>query len=158
MTPLREWFAGRSLRERRLLLVMVALAIVTLVWGAIIMPVRGGLSSSRARYTDAVVRLGEAQAGLVQVKAIQRRAGSPAAGALPDVVRAGAEAAGLTPSTLDPQDGDRVRVGIASARAGALTAWIAGLEASGVLAESVAIAGNGDGTVNARLTLARRGG
>ena len=157
MTPLKEWFAGRSLRERRLILVMLGLAAVTLVWAAIILPVRNGLSSSRERYTDAVVRLGEAQAGIARMKAIQRRAATPLNRALADVVRASAEAAGLTLASLDPVASDRVRVGIATARAGALTAWIAQLEATGLLVDSLTIAGNGDGTVNAQMTLVRGG-
>ena len=157
MNQISEWFAGRSPRERRLILVMLGLAAVTLVWAAIILPVRNGLSSSRARYTDAVVRLGEAQAELVQVKAIQRRMGAVASGALPDVVRASAEGAGLTLSTLEPEGGDRVRAAVASARAGALTGWIAGLESGGVLVSSLTVATNGDGTVNAQMILMRRG-
>ena len=49
MKEMRDWFASRSLRERRLILVMLGLAAVTLVWAAIILPVRNGLSSSRER-------------------------------------------------------------------------------------------------------------
>lgn len=158
MKPVTDWFQARSLRERRLILAMLALAAVTIVWAGIILPVRSGLSSSRARYTDAVVRLGEAQAGLRQVKAVQRRVGPPLAGVLVDAIRASAEGAGLTLSTLEPDGADRVRAGVASARAGALTAWIAGLEGSGVLVDSVTVAANGDGTVNAQMVLVRRGG
>ena len=158
MKPLTDWYQARSLRERRLILAMLALAAVTLVWAGIILPVRNGLSSSRARYTDAVVRLGEAQAGLGQVKAAQRRAGPPLAGVLADAIRTSAEGAGLTLSTLEPDGADRVRAGVASARAGALTAWIAGLEGSGVLVDQVTVAANGDGTVNAQMVLVRRGG
>lgn len=158
MKPVTDWFQARSLRERRLILAMLALAAVTIVWAGIILPVRNGLSSSRARYTDAVVRLGEAQAGLRQVKAVQRRVGPPVAGVLVDAIRASAEGAGLTLSTLEPDGADRVRAGVASARAGALTAWIAGLEGSGVLVDSVTVAANGDGTVNAQMVLVRRGG
>lgn len=158
MKPVTDWFQARSLRERRLILAMLALAAVTIVWAGIILPVRNGLSSSRARYTDAVVRLGEAQAGLRQVKAVQRRVGPPLAGVLVDAIRASAEGAGLTLSTLEPDGADRVRAGVASARAGALTAWIAGLEGSGVLVDSVTVAANGDGTVNAQMVLVRRGG
>lgn len=155
MNELRSWFAGRSLRERRLILVMIALAAVTLVWAAIILPVRNGLSASRARYTDAVVRLGEAQAAVVRMKAIQRRGATPLNGALADIVRSSAEGAGLALASLEPEASDRVRAGIATARAGALTAWIAQLEASGVLIDALTIAANGDGTVNAQMTLVR---
>ena len=47
MSGMRNWFAGRSLRERRMILVMLALLAVTIVWGGIILPVRDGLSSAR---------------------------------------------------------------------------------------------------------------
>ena len=64
MNELRAWFAGRSLRERRLILVMVALLAVTIVWGLVIRPVRDGLSSTRERYADAVVRAPADEAGV----------------------------------------------------------------------------------------------
>ncbi|KTT73630.1 type II secretion system protein GspM [Sphingomonas endophytica] len=156
MNALKVWFDGRSPRERRLLLVMVALAIVTLVWGAIIVPVRNGLSSSRERYTDAVVRLGEAQAGLAQVKALQRRA-APLSAPLADVVRARADAAGFALASLDVEAPGRIRTSIATARAGALMQWIAGLEADGVLVDSLSVSGNGAGSVTAQMTLRTRG-
>lgn len=147
------WFAGRSLRERRLILVMLALAVVTIVWAGVILPVRNGLSSSRERYTGAVVRLGAAEAGMAQVKAIQRRQPQPLAGALADVVRARAEAAGFALASLDVEAPDRIRTSIATARAGALMAWIAGLEADGMLVDALSVTGNGDGTVTAQMTL-----
>ena len=155
MKDVRDWFAARSLRERRLILVMLGLAAVTLVWATIILPVRNGLSSARTRYTDAVVRLGVAEAGLVRMKAIQRRVAAPLSGALGDAVRASAQEAGLSLTSLDPNASDRVQAGVATARAGALTGWIARLEASGVVVDTLTIAANGDGTVNAQMTLVR---
>lgn len=156
MTSLRSWFAARSLRERRLLLVMVALAAVTLVWGAVIRPVRDGLSSSRARYADAVVRLGAAQAALAQVKAIQRRQAQPVSLPLADAVRTRADAAGFALASLDADAPDRVRASIASARAGALMTWIAGLEREGILVDALTVSGAGAGTVTAQMTLRAR--
>lgn len=158
MNGVKAWFDARSPRERRLLLAMIALAVVTLIWAVMILPVRNGLSSSRARYTDAVVRLGSAQAGLAQVKAMQRRGGGAVLGApLPDVVRARADAAGFALSALDVEGPGRVRASIATARAGALMQWIAGLEAEGVLVESLSVSGSGAGTVTAQMTLRARG-
>ena len=156
MTALRQWFDGRSLRERRLILVMLALAAVTLLWAGIVRPVREGLSSSRARYADAVVRLGEAQAALAQVKAVQRTQPAPVPLPLVDTVRQRADAAGFTLASLDAEANDRVRAGIATARAGALMAWLAGLEADGVLVDGLTVSGNGDGTVTATMTLKAR--
>ncbi|PZQ61100.1 MAG: general secretion pathway protein GspM [Sphingomonas taxi] len=156
MNNLKAWFDGRSLRERRLLLVMAALAAVTLLWGVLILPVRNGLSSSRARYTDAVVRLGAAQAGLVQVKALQRRS-TPLAAPLADVVRQRADAAGFALASLDVEAPGRIRTSIATARAGALMQWLAGLEADGVLVDSLSVSGSGAGSVTAQMTLRTRG-
>ena len=59
MTGLRHWFEGRSLREKRLLVAMAALAVLTLIWGAVIRPVGDGLSSARERHASAVTRLGD---------------------------------------------------------------------------------------------------
>jgi general secretion pathway protein M len=157
IAPLRAWFAARSLRERRLILVMVALAVVTILWAGVIRPVRGGLSDSRERYTQAVVRLGEAEAALAQVKAIQRRQLPTPNGALADVVRARAGSAGLTLAALDAESPDRVRVSVATIRAGALTQWIAALEGEGVLIDSLTVSGAGGNAVSAQMTLTARG-
>lgn len=156
MSGVRSWFEARSLRERRMILVMLALAAVTLVWGAIIVPVRGGLSSSRTRYTDAVVRLGAAQAQLAQVKAIDRRQFQPVALPLADTVRARADAAGLVLASLDADANDRVRASVATARAGALMAWVAGLEREGVLVDALTVTPDGAGAVRAEMTLRAR--
>ena len=157
----RAWFDGRSLRERRLILVMLALVVVTILWAGIIRPVRNGLSDSRERYTAAVVRLGAAEAALSQVKAIQRRPLPTPNGMLADVVRARAQSAGLTLTGLDSEAPDRVRVTVATARAGALTQWIAGLEGEGVLVDSLTVSGAGGqagaGAVSAQMTLTARG-
>lgn len=156
MSGLRAWFDARSLRERRMILVMLALALVTLVWGAIIVPVRNGLSSSRARYTDAVVELGAAQAQLVQVKGIQRRQGQPVPLPLAETVRARADQAGLVLASLDAEADDRVRASVATARAGALMAWIAGLERDGVLVDALTVTPDGAGAVRGEMTLRAR--
>lgn len=155
MTPLIAWFAARSLREKRMILVMLALLAVTIVWAAVIMPVRDGLSSSRERYADAVTRLGTTEARVRALKGMQRARITPLGGPLADTVRARAETAGFALAGLDP-DGDRIRISIATARPGALLGWIAGLEAAGVLVDGLTIGGNGDGTVSAQMTLKAR--
>ena len=139
-----------------MILAMLALAAVTIVWGVVIVPVRNGLSSSRARYTEAVVRLGAAQAGLAQVKGLQRRAGAPVPLPLADAVRARADAAGLVLGSVEAEANDRVRVGVATARAGALMAWIGALERDGVLVETIAVTPDNAGAVSAQMTLRAR--
>ena len=101
--------------------------------------------------------LGEIEARLAALRRIQRDRPAPLDAPIIDVVRRRADAAGLPLASLDAQGGDRVRIGIATARAGALLAWIAGLETSGILVEDVNITNNGNGTVAAQMTLEARG-
>ncbi len=155
MKALIDWYDARALREKRLILVMLALFAVTIVWGGIIRPVRDGLESTRERHAGAEVRLGEVQRQVTQVKAIQRSRARVPEGPLPDAVRARADEAGFALASLEP-DGDRVRISIATAKPGALLGWIAGLEGDGLLVDASTINGNGDGTVAATLTLKAR--
>ncbi|MEG3165106.1 type II secretion system protein GspM [Sphingomonas sp. PB2P19] len=155
MTALRTWFDGRAPREKKLLLVMVALAVLTLIWGAIIRPVGDGLSSARERHADAVTRLGETQAQVAALKAIQRGRPQPLTGTLADVVRIEADQAGFTLASLD-QDGANVRVAIQSARPAALVAWLARLERIGILVDSAAMTDNGNKAVGVSLVLKAR--
>lgn len=150
------WFAERSLREKRLLLVAAALAILAILWGGVIRPVGDALSSERERHGDAVLRLGATEARVDAVADIARRHAVPE-GAIADVVRAAAEQAGFALASLDPAGPDGVKVGIQSARPAALAAWLARLEASGVLVTSAALTDNGDRTLGVTLTLRARG-
>ena len=156
MSGLRAWFDGRSRREKRLLLVMLALAALTIVWGGIIRPVGDGLSASRERYADAAERLGETEAELAAVRSAERDRVPPLNGAFDTAVRASADQAGFTLQTLNALGPDRVQAGIASARPAALFAWIARAERSGILVASLTTTDNGDGTVAVQMTLAAR--
>lgn len=155
IAPLRTWFDSRAPRERWLILVMLALFAATILWAGLIRPVGDGLSSTRERYDDAVIRLGETQARANAVHAILRGHPQPLGAPLPDAVRERADAAGFTLGSVDP-DGDNVRVVIPSAKAAPLLGWLAGMEADGVLVDAGTISGNGDGTVSAQLTLKAR--
>jgi len=156
MTGLRSWFEGRSLRERRLILVMLGLTAVTLVWGGVLRPLDDALASARSRHQDAVVRLGEAEAEAEAVRDVTRGGVQPLAGTLADTVRARADQAGFTIETLEPTGQDQLRVVIPSARAGALTAWLARGEAAGVLVDEATLTDKGDRTVSATLVLRGR--
>ncbi len=156
MSALRTWFAGRALREKRLILVMLALLAITIVWAGVIRPVRDGLSSARERHADAVIRLGQTLNEVEAVKSAQRAGIQPLSGALADTVRAKADEAGFALATLDQDGPDRVKISIANARPGALLGWIAGLEQAGILVESTSLTPNGDQTVAAQMTLRGR--
>lgn len=145
MSGMRAWFAGRSLRERRMILVMLALLAVTIVWGGIILPVRDGLSSARERYADAAVRFGATEGAIDQLHAAGRRV--PLSGTLADTLRLRAEAAGFALASVDESGAGRVHATIQAAKPAALARWFAGLEAGGILVDSATWRDNNDGSV-----------
>jgi general secretion pathway protein M len=155
MTGLRTWFVGRSLREKRLLVAMMALLAVTILWAGIIIPVQDGLETSRARYEDAVVRLATTR---TDVDLVKRARGAPALSAsLADTIRGAADQAGFQIATLDEQGGGRVHLTIQAARPGAVSGWLAGLEGQGILVDAATLRDNGNRSVGVDLILKGRG-
>jgi general secretion pathway protein M len=153
----RLWFAARSLREKRLLIVMVALAAVTLVWALIIRPVNDGLSNARERHQDAVILLAETQARVKAVAAIEQQHVTPIAGPLDTIIRDRANEAGFALTSVTEDGPNRVQIAIATARPGALFGWIAQLESAGIIVDSLATSDNGDKTVSAQISFKVRG-
>ncbi|MBJ6123189.1 type II secretion system protein GspM [Sphingomonas mollis] len=156
MTALRSWFDGRSKREQRLLLVMAALAAVTIVWGLVIRPMSDMMAGARERHAAAVVRFGETAARVDALRDARAARMPLLTGSLADAVRARADQAGFPLASLDPDGNDGVRISIQSAKGSALTAWLARLERAGIVVESATLTDNGDRTVAGRLVLRRR--
>lgn len=153
---LLAWYAGRTPRERQLLLAAAVLAVVALFY-LITVPVTDALASARSRHADAVIALGETQARVDAIKALQTDRPPPLDSPLDTLIRARAEEAGFTLATVTPQGSDRVQITIASARPGALLRWLADLEAAGILVDQLGTTENGDRTVAAQLTLKGQG-
>ncbi|MBD8548771.1 type II secretion system protein GspM [Sphingomonas sp. CFBP 8760] len=156
MMALRNWFGGRSPREKRLLLVMAGLAIVTIVWGLILRPLGDAMAGARQRHAAAVVRYGETAARVEALRDARAARVPLLTGSLADAVRARAEQAGFPLASLDPAGNDGVSVSIQSARGAALTAWLARLERAGIVVEGATLTDNGDRTVAGRIMLRRR--
>jgi general secretion pathway protein M len=157
IASLKTWFNGRTLRERRMLLVMMAMIVLTVIWFGIFLPVSDGLSSSRTRLNDAVVRLSDTEAAVDALAALQRNRPAPLDGPLDAYLRQSAGNTGFALSDVSNQDNGRVHIAIPTARAAALFGWIADLEAAGVVVVSINVTNNGDQTVAAQMTLMKRG-
>jgi general secretion pathway protein M len=157
IAALKNWFDGRSLREQRMLLAMVAMIVLTIIWFGVFRPISDGLSSSRARLDDAVVRLGKAEAERDAIADLVRNKPQPIPGPLADYIRQSAGDAGFALSNVAPQGDDRVQIAIPTARPGALFAWIAGLQGAGVIVSTIDVSNNGDQTVAAQMLLMERG-
>jgi general secretion pathway protein M len=149
----RTWFDGRSVREKWMVLAMLALLAITIVWG-VTRPLGEALSSARERNNDAGVRLAQTQGQVDAVKALRRGRPTAAAGPIEDVVRQSAATAGFTLDAVTP-DGPRLKVHINSARGGALLAWLGDLEAQGVLVDDLNASDNGSQAVSADISFKR---
>ena len=145
------WWRARTLREQRLLLVMLALLAVTILWLGIYRPVQDALSAARERYQEAVVRLGEVRA---QAAALRRTRGLAASGPLAPLVMQAAADAGFANAAVTPQGDRRAAVSIPSARPAPFLSWIAALEARGIVVERLSARANSDPTLSVDLTLA----
>lgn len=157
IAALKAWFDARTLRERRMLLAMAAMIVLTVIWFGIFLPVSDGLSSSRTRLNDAVVRLGKAEAEREAIADLIKNKPQPIPGALADYIRQSAGDAGFALSNVAPQGDDRVQIAIPTARPGALFSWIADLERAGVIVATIDVSNNGDQTVAAQILLMKRG-
>lgn len=151
------WWKGRSLREQRLLLVMLALLGVTILWLGIYRPVDAALSAARARHADAAVRLGEVRAQATTLGALAKSFVAPPAGPLVELVTADANAAGFGAAVIAPQGDRRVSVSIPSARPAALFGWVSRLEGRGIIVERLSARANSDPTLAIDMTLVSGG-
>ncbi len=154
---LRAWFGALSLREKRLVLAAAALAFVTLFWFALVRPVSDGLADARVRHTNAVLRLAEIEAKLESVKIAQRSRAAPMTAPLETVVRERAAEAGFALTNVSPQPNNGLQIAIAAARPAAFFAWVADLEANGMLVESLSTTDNGDQTISVTLVIKIQG-
>lgn len=152
MQRLLVWYTGRTPRERVLILVAVVLAVVALFF-LVSVPVTDALAAARSRHADAVLALGETRARVDAIKAAQGTRAVPLDSPLDAVIRGRADAAGFALTNVAPQGSDRVQITIASARPGALLAWIAELESAGLLVDTLGTTDNGDNTVAVTMTL-----
>lgn len=146
-----DWWRGRSVREQRLLLVMFALLAVTVLWLGIYRPMEAALSNARERHQQAVIRLGEVRAAAAALKS-GPAVGLP--GPLVSVVTQAATDAGFANAVVTPQGDRRVSVSIPSARPAPFFAWIASLEARGIVVERLSARANSDPTLAVDASLA----
>jgi general secretion pathway protein M len=148
------WWAQRSRRERRLILVMLALAMVVLGWLMVVRPLSDALDTAKARHAAATVALGEARARLGQSVGPRAMAAAPPVDSL---IGQTASEAGFAGARIAGQGPMRVSVAIDAARPQALFAWILRLEQSGVAVEQLRARVNSDRTLAAEIALRARG-
>jgi general secretion pathway protein M len=148
------WWAERSRRERRLILVMLALAVIVLGWLMVLRPLSDALDAAKTRHAAATLALGEARARLGQSAGPRAMAAALPADSL--IGRTASEA-GFTNARIASQGPMRASVAIDAARPQALFAWVLRLEQSGLIVERLRARANSDRTIAAEIALRARG-
>lgn len=157
MSAFAAWWRMRTLRERRLLLVMFAMFAGAAVWLLVVRPLADAEAHARARHARAADALAAARAEAGAVARLERqvapRLGGPVEGFL---ARSLAEA-GFTTGRAIAAGPHRAHVTIDAARPQAAFGWIESAQAAGLVVERLRAAANSDRTVALEATLRVRG-
>lgn len=148
---LETFWHERSARERVLLGAMLALAGTMILWFGIARPLADARAKAEARLAAA-----SEEAGLIAARTAARRGSAPFRGGSPvELVRSSGTAAGFTLARVDGDGAGGVTLAIPSARAPALFAWLARLEAQGLRTATLDLRANSDGTLAVEAVLKR---
>jgi general secretion pathway protein M len=141
------WWDGRTVRERRMLMVMAVLVAAVLAWLLVVRPVQAWQAGAADRRVEAEQTLAEVRSGL-RVIAPSSPPGPASTEGLEPLVRRTAEAAGLTVvTTMAPGGGLGIQMSQAPGRE--TFAWLAALEADhGIKVCSLGVMENADATLN----------
>ncbi len=156
IVTVRQWYESRSLRERRLLLLMLAIAVPSLAWLLVVAPLNNAYDSALDRHLEAVDRSGRIRA-LADPARVTRSAAVPATGGaeLALVVTEAATQAGLTLDSTSAAGPDTVTIAIAQARPTAAVQWLRDFELRGIRVENLRMTPAADGTVAVTARLVR---
>lgn len=140
---LRAWWITRSTREQRLLLVMFALVGVVLIWLLVLRPLADLRADAEQRHGEAVTALAEARA---------RTALSSAPTATPplpidSLLARTSSDAGFPNARIVAQSPAQASITIEAGRPQAVFGWVRGLEAQGVVVQSLRARANQDRTI-----------
>lgn len=144
MSGASAWWATRSTREQRLLLVMFGLIALVLIWLLVVRPLGDALDRAKQRHNAVVLALAEARAR-------SNPSGARSSGAVPlpldALISRTATDAGFTAAQVAGGGATTARLTLGAARPQALFGWIATLEAQGVRVETLQARANPDRTV-----------
>lgn len=138
MKAVKAWWLGLSGRERRMVSIMLVMVGGVFLWLGVWRPVEAGIANGWVRYGAAVDANASVRAKIRLLRRASIRTGSTNA-AIGQSVAQSASEAGLTLDRSAVQGEGRMAITIASARGGAALAWLAGLEARGVMVETISM-------------------
>lgn len=152
----REWYSDRTIREKRMLIAMIAVAAPLLAWLVVIRPLNLAYERALERHLEAVDRHGRVAALADRITAQPARPTAPQDVELHFVVSEAAGLAGVALADVTPSGADAVAVTATNARAPAASEWLRGLEARGLVVEELRMVPTAEGGVDVSARLARR--
>lgn len=149
MLRVRQWLDGRSLRERRMILVMFAIAVPLLGWLLVVRPMTLAYDRALESHLEAVDRNGRVKmlAGAVEAAPGGARAAASSAD-LGLIVAEAASQAGLALETNSPTGPGGVAITVAQAPPVAAAQWLGDLETRGLSVQEWKMTPTGTGTVS----------
>lgn len=157
MTAVRDWFRGRTGRERQLIVLMLAIAAAVIAWLLVVRPLDSAYDAALDEHLAAIDRHGRVLALAEAAKSTPSRGFDANKTDLQLVVTQAAAQAGITLEGANPSGANTVDVAVAGGRATALGQWLAQFEARGIAVQQMSMTPLPDGTVNMSARLARRG-
>lgn len=141
----RAWWAGRSLREQRLLLVLGGLLTCIVLWFAVITPALAWRTHAAQRRAEATADLTLIETGTARIAG---GASSMDATQLQAAARRAADAGGVN-VVFNPID-DSLGFSVNGATTAVLFGWLAALDSEhGIEARTLTVSENADATLNA---------
>ena len=153
------WWRLRSLREQRLLLVMMALFAITILWLGLVRPLGDRLAAARGRHASAVLALAAVRAQADSIAALEHRARPPVGLAVGTLVQRAAGEAGFADAVVAPDGVGRADVTIPAVRTPTFFGWIADLQRRyGLVVDRLSVRTNSDATLSVDLGIRGRVG
>lgn len=153
MRVIVDFYSSRSLREKRLLMAMIAILVPLLIYFLLVVPLSNAYRNALQQHLDAVDRHGRVSA-LAARSAGGRAAVAPTVPDLSLYLIDSARQNGIEASSQGSANNASVQVQYSAA--GSLFAWIGSLETAGFAIDSVRISPAGEGMVSGTFTV--RGG
>lgn len=148
------WLSGRSIRERWLLALLLAIAVPLLVVLLIYQPTIERLEQAKQRHAAAVLQHGQVLAQLAQLKSVAVAGPTPSTAPLAIRVTDLAAQAGIRLSASEPRGTDRLSISLAPLSPTAGLRWLRQLESAGIRIQDLGISPQGQGLVTINAILA----
>lgn len=154
MEKLRSWYFGLSLRERRLVLLMIAVAVPVLLWLAVWRPVAAAHDTALENYRMALDRNGRI-AAMTGVTEGDERPAPVIDGSLAAWLLNHASERGLVLARQEDLSDARAEVEMGAAGPADIARWLGALEAEGLRIENVRLGPSPNGGVAMTATVGR---